>query len=189
MSYLVWAVLLLVAGMAIAVLELFIPSAGLLGFIAFGSVVAALVLAYLEGPMAFIVFSGITLVALPAGLALALKYWPHTPMGRRFILAAPRGDEVMPSSEDRDALHDLVGELVEAKCDMLPGGAVTYNGRTIDAMSEGIAIDAGQMVRVVRVDGNRLVVRPADNEPRESGDDLSKPIDSLGIDPDANPFA
>lgn len=190
MSNLVLAILLLTFGIAIAMLELFIPSAGLLGLIAFGSVIAALVMAFLDGRLTFIVFGGITLIVLPLGLALAMKYWPRTPIGRRLMLRAPKRDDVLPSSRRRDELHDLVGKLVEAKCDMLPGGAVAFNGRSIDAMSEGIAIEAGQMVRVVRVDGNRLVVRPVDNdEPRETGDDLSKPIDSLGIDPEANPFA
>ncbi len=189
MSYLMYAILLLVVGFAVAALELFIPSAGVLGFVALASLVAALVMAFLDGPITFIAFGGIMLVVLPLGITLALKYWPHTPIGRRLMLAAPSGDDVLPSSEDRDELHELVGKLVEAKCDMLPGGAVGHNGRTIDAVSEGIAIEAGQMVRVVRVDGNRLVVQPvSDDEPPETGDDLSKPIDSLGIDPDANLF-
>lgn len=188
-SYLIWAVLLLISGLAIAALELFIPSAGLLGLVAAGAVVAALVMAFLDGPMTFIIFSVVTVIVLPLGVTIALKSWPHTPIGRRLMLAAPSSDEVLPASNSRNELHDLIGEVVEAKCDMLPGGAIEYNGRTIDALSEGMAIDAGQQVVVLRVDGNFLVVRPVEeNETLENDDDLSKPIDSLGIDPDSNLF-
>ncbi len=188
-SYLIWAVLLLISGLAIAALELFIPSAGLLGLVAAASIVTALVMAFLDGPMTFVIFSVVTVIVLPVGIALALKSWPHTPIGRRLMLAAPTSDDVMPSSESRSKLHDLIGKVVEAKCDMLPGGAIEYNGRTIDAVSEGMAIDAGQQVVVLRVDGNFLVVRPVEeNETPGNDDDLSKPIDSLGIDPDSNLF-
>lgn len=187
--YLVWAILLLICGLAVAALELFIPSAGLLGVVAFGALVAALVMAFLAGPGTFIIFSLVTVILIPLGIAMALKMWPHTPIGRRLMLAAPTSEDVMPSSSRRSELHELVGKVVEAKCDMLPGGAVEYEGRTIDAVSEGMAIDAGQQVRVVRTEGNHVVVRPVDDdEPQESTDDLSKPIDSLGIDPEANPF-
>lgn len=187
--YLIWAILLLISGIAVAALELFIPSAGLLGVIAFGSVVAALVMAFLDGPVTFIIFSLVTVILLPAGIALALKMWPHTAVGRRLMLAAPTSEDVMPSTRRRHELDELIGKVVEAKCDMLPGGAVSYQGRTIDAVSEGMAIDAGQQVLVVGAQGNHVVVRPVDDdEPLETGDELSKPIDSLGIDPEANPF-
>ena len=43
---------------------------------------------------------------------------------------------------------------------MLPSGAVAFEELTVDAVSEGMAIEAGQKVRVVDVRGNRVVVRP-----------------------------
>jgi len=72
---------------------------------------------------------------------------------------------------------------------MLPSGAIVLDGRTYDAVSEGMAIDAGAVVKVVAVKTNRIVVRPTDQEltsadfssQQEAADVLSQPIDSLGI--------
>ena len=45
----VWAVLLLVLGMGLAIMEVFFPSAGILGFLAASAVVAAVVLGFQYG--------------------------------------------------------------------------------------------------------------------------------------------
>ena len=50
------------------------------------------------------------------------------------------------------------GEI--ARGTMLPSGLVVIEGKTYDAVSEGMAIEAGQTVLVVAVSTQRLVVRP-----------------------------
>jgi hypothetical protein len=42
---------------------------------------------------------------------------------------------------------------------MLPSGLIRIDGRSYDASSEGMPIEAGQRVKVVDVQTNRLVVR------------------------------
>jgi membrane-bound serine protease (ClpP class) len=136
------------------------------------------------------VFLTITAVLVPAALGLAFRWWPHTPMGRRLLLDVPRGDEVLPDTPQRRTLRQLVGKLGVAKTVMLPSGAVVINGVTIDALSEGMPIEAGQHVRVIEVRGNRVVVRPSDEAaPPPSDDILSRPIESLGLDGLEEPLA
>ncbi len=191
-GYLLWAILLLVGGLAVAVLELFIPSAGILGIVAFGMLLGALAMSFFAGMVPFLVFCGITLVGIPVGVVFALKYWPRTAMGRRIFLAAPSSEEVLPDSPERRALNEMVGKQARAKCAMYPGGAVEYEGRVIDAVSEGMAIEAGQIVQIVRVSGPRLVVRAVSEEDQTVADDsdqLSQPVESLGIDAEDDPFA
>ena len=69
----------------------------------------------------------------------------------------------------------------------------SIEGRVYDAMSNGVVISAGQAVRVIDVNTQRLVVRPlSDAEIKAesgSGDILSTPIDALGIDPFDDPLA
>ncbi|NLE40182.1 MAG: hypothetical protein GX621_19380, partial [Pirellulaceae bacterium] len=65
---------------------------------------------------------------------------------------------------------------------------VRIEGRTVDCVSEGGAVDPGQWVRVIEVRGNRVVVRPLDpDELAATADDmddpLSKPIDTVVLDP------
>ena len=183
----VWAVLLFLLAMSLAMLEVFLPSGGILGFLSVCSVIGALVLAFRSGPTAGLAILAATIVGTPLAIMAALKVWPHTPIGRRVMLGVPTADEVLPDSPRQRALRELIGHTGKARSAMLPSGAVLVDGRTIDAVSMGVAIEAGQAVRVIDVRGNRVLVRPLDDdqevaEPR-ADDPLSQPIESLGIEP------
>ena len=190
MDPLVWAAILLLLGLLLLVGEVFVPSGGVLGFLSIASLVSGIVLAfYHRGIEAGVVFLSVTAILVPMALAAAFRWWPHTPMGRRLLLDVPRSDEVLPDTPQRRALRQMVGRLGVAKTVMLPSGAVTVDGVSIDAISEGMPIEAGQRVRVIEVHGNRVVVRPAEDAPPEPDDMLSRPIESLGIDGLDEPLA
>ncbi|MFV2068490.1 MAG: NfeD family protein [Pirellulales bacterium] len=183
----IWSALLMLLGCGLVILEVFIPSGGILGFLAIASIFSAVGLAFYQyGLSVGLTFLIVALVAIPATLMLAFKYWPMTPMGRRFLLGLPTREEVSPEDERQRALKGLVGKVGVTKCDMLPSGAISLDGQTVDAISRGMPIEAGQRVVVVEVKANRVVVRPARKEERRgSGDDddlLSQSLDGLGID-------
>ncbi len=84
----------------------------------------------------------------------------------------------------------MVGKIGVAKTLMMPSGAVLVDGQTIDALSEGMPIEAGQRIQVIEVHGSRVVVRPADESDSTASDDvLSQPIESLGLDSLEDPLA
>jgi membrane-bound serine protease (ClpP class) len=187
-----WALVFLAAGLALALLEVFVPSGGILGFLAASSIVAAVVMGFTDPhPWVGFVILGTAVVGLPSVVVLALHWWPHTPVGRRMLLGVRRREDVLPDSARQRSLKELVDRVGHAKSKMLPSGAITIDGRTIDAVSEGMPIDIGQRVRVVEVRGNRVVVRPVDDEApsEEDPDPLARPIDSLGLDPFEDPPA
>lgn len=175
----IWAVCLIILGLGLVVLEVFFPSGGILGFLAACSILGGILLGFRQGPLTGTVILVASIAGLPMVLVLALKYWPYTAVGRRVLLAAPTREEVMPVDPERERLRAMVGQVGEAKCDMLPAGAISLEGRTIDAMSEGMPVDAGQRVRIVEVRGNRVVVRPVDDEAPapEAANPLERPID------------
>lgn len=190
--YLTWAIVLLLGGLALMILEAFVPSGGALGTLSVIALLAGVGLAYYSGPLEGTMLLLTSLVAAPFCIYLALKWWPNTPLGRRVLLNAPTSEEVLPDSPHLRTLRELVGKVGKAKSLMLPSGAIVIDGRVIDAVSEGMAIEAGQLVKVVEVRANRVVVRPLDPEEEkqlsqqreESHDDLlSRPIDTLGLDP------
>jgi membrane-bound serine protease (ClpP class) len=186
----IWAVLLLALGLGLAVLEVLVPSGGLLGFLAVAAILGAIVVGFVHSLAAGLGLSLAALVAVPVIVVFALRWWPHTPIGRRVLLGVPREQDVLPSSKVRD-LKGLVGRVGRARSQMLLSGAVLIDGRTYDAMSESQPIEAGQMVRVVQVRGTEIVVRPADKPtpPRAAEDPLSQPIDSVAPDPFQEPPA
>jgi hypothetical protein len=67
---------------------------------------------------------------------------------------------------------------------MLPSGIVVVDGESLDAVSEGMAIDPGQAVRVTAVRTNRIVVRLEEDLPGPApaaGDVLSQPAATIGL--------
>ena len=184
MDPLVWSSLLLLVGLTLVLIEVFVPSGGILGLLSISALVASIALAfYHKGIEVGLIFLTVATVLVPAALVLAFRYWPYTPMGRRLLLDVRPGDELLPDTPQRRSLRELVGKNGVAKTLMLPSGAILIEGRTIDALSEGTPIEAGKPVRVIEVRGNRVVVRAIEGEEAPAGDDvLSQPIESLGLD-------
>ena len=182
-----WAIVLIILGIGLAVLELFVPSGGVLGFLSLASIAAGMVAGFMAGPVIGLVILIAVMIVLPGGLALAVKWWPQTPIGRRILLRVARGDDVLPDNPYRRSLREMVGKVGVAKSKMLPSGAILIDGRTVDAYSEGVPIDPGQRVVVLAVQGTRVLVRPVDEDEQaatEGGDgELSTPIDAIGPDP------
>ena len=159
-----WRWCCLTLGLGLAVLEVFFPSGGILGFLCISSIVAAVVLGFKSGPGVGTVILLTAIIGLPSVVAAALHWLPDTPFGRQLILNVPTSDDVLPVDEEKESLKSLIGHVGQAKCRMLPAGAVKIDGRTIDAVSEGMAVEQGQRVRVIQVRGNRVVVRPVTDD-------------------------
>jgi membrane-bound serine protease (ClpP class) len=191
MDPIVWALIFLLVGLALTMLEFFVPSGGVLGLLSVVALVAAIWMAFKHGSWTGLGFIALVVISVPFALSMAVRVWPHTAMGRRLLLDVPSGEDVMPDSDIRRTLKALVGKVGVAKSLMMPSGAVQIEGNTIDAISEGEAIDAGQAVRVIEVRGSRVVVTPSQKNPvvAKSDDPLSQPIESLGLDPFEDPLA
>jgi membrane-bound ClpP family serine protease len=187
----IWPLLLLTVGLGLAVLEVFFTSAGILALASAAVLLAAVVVGFRQGPGIGMTILGLIVVVTPTVVILAFRWWPYTSMGKQVLLEVPRAEDVLPDDPDRRQLKGLVGRMGRAKCRMLPGGVVVIDGRTADAVSEGMAIEAGQPVRVIKVQANRLVVRPVEEEtPTESAENpLERPIDSILGDAFQDPLA
>jgi membrane-bound serine protease (ClpP class) len=107
------------------------------------------------------------------------------------MLGSPRSEDVLPDDPKRRGLKELQGRIGRAKSKMLPSGIVVVDGRKVDAVSEGMPIEAGQKVRVLYARGNSVVVRsvPEDTPERPEGDPLSRPVDTVVPDPFEEPPA
>jgi len=191
MSPLYWAVLLMAFGLGLIVLEMFLPSGGVLGFISLTAVVTSIIMAFRYSEYTGVGFMAAAVLGTPLLAALLFKWWPNTPLGRRIMLIAPDADDVLPDADLRKQMKALIGKLGTAKTMMLPGGPIVVDGHIYDALSEGTAIQAGQAVQIVEVRGTRLVVRPADARTTAAAgpdDPLNQSIDKLGLDPYADPL-
>jgi membrane-bound ClpP family serine protease len=162
MSPLVWILLLVMVGLALVLLEVFIPSGGVLGLLAVLALGAGIVTAFVEqGALVGMGVLAGTLLAVPVVLVLAFRWFPATPLGRRVLPPPPSADDVLPDLSLRQRLRGLVGRRGRAASELVPWGTVEIDGEACEAMSEGGPIAAGEPVEVVAAQARALVVRVA----------------------------
>lgn len=187
MDPLIAAIILLVLGLLFIVLELFVPSAGILGILAGVCLTAGIVMGFFHSFPTGVVMLLVVVLAMPIVLALMIRIWPSTPIGRRILVKPPTKDEVLPVGNHLDELRETLGKVAIAKTKMLPSGIVVIDQRQFDAVCEGFAVEPGDKVRVVAVRSNRLYVQPYDpNEDLATkfgdGNLHDKSLEEFGID-------
>jgi len=168
--------LLAVGGLVLLALEIFvIPGFGIAGALGILGILAGLVLSLVgQGNTvqlvmlvaARVMFS--LLFALAASMAL-LRVMTRSPIGRKLILETGlQASEGYASAPESDA--KLIGKTGVAASPLHLAGIAMIDGVRVDVVSNGDAIDPGEAVVVVRVDGNRVVVQRADtgNAPERS---------------------
>lgn len=184
-----WALVVLAAGLCVIVVELFVPSAGVLGILATILILSSIVLGFMSGFESGALVMLIAVLAVPAVLAMMLKVWPHTPLGKLILLKDIKPEDVLPNSAYYRRTDGMVGSLGVAITRMLPSGMVLINDEKFDAISEGFAIDENDPVKVIAVRENRIYVEPYDGSvedatdlPVRDRDIFSRSIEELGID-------
>jgi membrane-bound ClpP family serine protease len=169
MNALLWAAVLVLVGLGVLVLEVFVPSGGILGFVSVVALVAGIATAFLEhGLVAGMSVLAVVVLAVPAVLGLAFRWFPETPLGRRVLPPPPDAASLVPDQSRRARARGLVGRRGRAVSELLPWGAVEVDGVEVEARSEGGPIEAGAAVEVTAAQGPAVVVRPADPAPRSS---------------------
>jgi membrane-bound serine protease (ClpP class) len=157
--------MLIGAALLLLIAELFLTTGGVLLVIAGILDLIGLTMVFYFGDR----YLGIVTLAaeallLPMLAALMFYVWPHTPMGRRLIMK--RGDQsgsTLASSPIYQELEQLRGRIGKAKSVLRPSGAVEFDGRRVDCMSEGILIEPDTWVRCIDVRSGHVIVRPIDS--------------------------
>ena len=167
------AIFVFAVGVLLVILEVFIPSFGLLTLCAAGCFAVSVWQAYrASGSAAAWAIGAVAPVLTVVILYFGLKYIPRTSWGRGLVLRDPAdgGARVPPTSSetaylspeggtDEDRLRPLIGKEGVAQSDLRPVGVIAVDGRRVDVVTEGAMIDAGSRVKIVAVEGNRVVVR------------------------------
>lgn len=160
-SWLILAYGLILFGCLLAASELTLPAHGVLAMLGLSSVIvgAALTFRY-DLTLGLATAVGLLVVGPFAGRVL-LGWWPHSPMGRRLMLQAPGDARTVAESPAIAELERLRGRFGKALSPLRPAGTVDFDGRRVDTVSDSEFVEAGQWVRCVDVQANRVVVRPA----------------------------
>jgi membrane-bound serine protease (ClpP class) len=148
-----WVIGLMVIGVILMVIEvLVIPGFGLIGVLGGIAMLAACWIAFSYSG------AGYGALSVVAGLlSSGLVFWvlPKTSSGKKMVLNA-----AIDNSAADPSLRGLLDREGVAMSDLRPSGAVKIDGRPVDVVTEGEYVERGTKVRVVRVEGARVVVEP-----------------------------
>ncbi len=183
-----YVILLLILFLVLFALEFFIPSGGVIGLCAAAALIAAVVVGFLNSFTLGAVTLLVGLLLVPLAFGVMVRVWPKTSIGKN-ILGPPVVEQM------RSVYQPYLHRVGIAKTDLLPSGMVEIDGRRLDAVSTGVAIDRGTVIEVVSVDGGKIHVRPTDRPLPEKADSsvepeptLETPVDSLGLDDLSDPL-
>jgi membrane-bound serine protease (ClpP class) len=151
-------VLLVAIGLGLVVAEVFFVSFGILSVGAAVALVSAVFLAFTQhGQATGFVFLTLATVGVPITVVYALRYLPRTRIGKALILSAPDHAAVSGAAEE-PGLEALLGKHGETVSDLRPSGFARVDERRVDVVSRGELIERGTRIRVIAVEGNRVVV-------------------------------
>ncbi|MBI9106340.1 MAG: hypothetical protein JEZ04_06295 [Spirochaetales bacterium] len=153
------AAILLVIGIAIILLEFFIPSFGLIGLIGTASIVGSIVLAFRVSSMAGSIFLIASLIIVPVLMMMFFKFFPRTFFGRKLILKRRFDSEDGFTSYSSEKYQELQGRTGTAETDLRPSGMILVEGRKLSAVTSGEYIEKGNPIVVIKIEGSRIVIK------------------------------
>lgn len=140
-------VLLFVLGVLLICVEIFVPGM-IVGIIGCICLIAAVVLSY--------IFYGLTIghIALTVVVVVAIFMGAWWASRKKIITTLDLSD-----SKTADSLANLQGKFGKSITPLRPSGTATIEDQRIDVVAESGLIEEGSSVKVVRVEGNIVVVR------------------------------
>ena len=154
-------ILCFLTGVGFLILEAFMPGFGAPGITGCVLEVIALVLTWnAHGPMATLGMLLIVLVVLAIAISTSLRSLSRGKLGRsKLILHETESNEAgYRSTEDMQVFVDREGTTSTV---LRPTGIADFDGVRMNVSSEGDYIPAGTKVRIIRVEGQKILVRKA----------------------------
>jgi membrane-bound serine protease (ClpP class) len=151
----IWIVAFIAGGFALVIAEIFLPGmiAGLVGLALL--LTAAVVASMQYGPIGLAWTLSSELVFGLLIFLLWMRYFPTSRFGLIFSL---------PETESQKSFSSLGPEWLGAEGTALtalrPSGTAKIRDRRIDVITEGMLVDAGQPVAIVKIEGSTIFVRP-----------------------------
>ena len=144
---------LMVVGLGLLAVEvLVIPGFGVIGVAGIAGIVASGYVAVTELPAEY---AGLTIMAGVAAAGGLFWLFPRTRVARSLVLET----QTVGGAAD-DSLKTLIGLEGMAVTPLRPSGTAEIANKSVDVVSDGQYVESGTTVRVVAVEGSRVVVEP-----------------------------
>lgn len=151
-----FVIALFVLGVILLFLEIFVPG-GILGLLGITALTAGILLSadsLLEG----VIYVIGMLIVLGLLLALSFRFPQTRKFWQRFALSTrqtKREGYVAP----KPSYENFLGRYGTALSQLRPAGTADFDGERIDVVTEGGFIPRGSRIKVIAVEGTRVIVR------------------------------
>src|SRR5260370_7410286 len=159
MDNLVLAYTLVILGLVRLAAELFLPTGGILFVLAIGALVVGVAMPFASSTSRGMVTLISVFIIIPILGPILIHYWPKTPLGKRFFLAAQNEDDTLANMPVNLELEQLRGRYGKTLSSLRPAGGTDFDCRRIDTVSEGTMIDPAQSLPPIELQAPTLVVR------------------------------
>jgi membrane-bound serine protease (ClpP class) len=161
-TYLVTAFILVAIGVLLLTFEFFLPTGGIMivaGVLLFAAAIAVI---FYYGTRTEAIVSIVALcIGLPAAGMGMFHAWKRFALTRG-LNPDEAGGSVTSAMPELSELDKLKGRFGKTATMMRPSGTVVFDGKRVDALSEGVMLDANVWVRCVEVKAGRVIVRQVD---------------------------
>lgn len=143
-------------GIVLLVIEAMAPGFGIFGTIGIGSIIFSIIMASNNMLQAFLSIL-VSLIVSVVALIFILKKLPKRKIYKTLFLDTKLDAEkgYIPSKDNRIYLNKE-GITISY---LRPSGKIDIDGEILDVITEGIFIEVGERVRVVKVESNKIIVR------------------------------
>lgn len=158
-------IVIFVLGVILLFLEIFvIPGFGIAGVLGIALILAGIFLAMIKHPLhiprvqltqAFFTL-GYAIMLTVVAIILALKFLPKSSIWRNIVLTAEEKKETgFVSFASLDTYLGKTGKTITI---LRPSGKAIFEGQILDVITQGDFIESNKPVKVINVQGNKLVV-------------------------------
>lgn len=138
-------------GVALLLAEAFLfPGFGIAGLAGVGAILASVYFTFGEQALGV---GAVAVIALGIGVFLLFRFFPRTRPARALVLESAISEHATQSPVE-------VGAIGTALTDLRPAGAARFGERRVDVVARGQFVPRGSRVRVVEVEGPKIVVEP-----------------------------
>jgi membrane-bound serine protease (ClpP class) len=159
--WILFAFLLFVVCAVLLVIEIFVPSFGLITVFALSCLAGGIAIFFRYGPFTGWIGVITAIISIPTVWIITYRIFPRTRFGRHIILANPKrppGDAIPDTPE----LESMLGSIGIVTSPLRPVGMCDFNGKRIECVAETAYIEKDKKVKVIHVEGTQLTVRLTD---------------------------
>ena len=162
-------IILIAVGVFLVLLEVVIPG-GVVGSLGALCLVGAIAYAFVQSAML-----GIS-VAVGSVIFFLIAFW----IWLKYLHKIPIAKDIFLHADGRDwhgtdpATQEFLGKTGIAQTTLRPSGFATIDEERVDVVTEGEMIAEGVAIKVIEVEGNRIVVAAADSPTAQEPSDASQ---------------